>query len=516
MAASALATVLALTTSSTQVQVKWHRRDFVGEKATIVLANALVRLANDENRPLGYAVPEANALKVAASLVASCVSGRARGMWLVVSDYLREKDWLDVPVTGSAEPYKTWGIRRADGGREQLTWRPAKAGHGRPHGVSDAAAERAVHAAAAYEGFVANRVDFIKAARDIQNTHLALSDAECAAPMEHFPGAHADVLKMRAPPHVTDPTYKIEVGAGLVVFTLGGASGRADADVLHDAAEDYERVRPKLIERCWRHHAGNLHRVSEEYAATVATAVELGRRPDDVDDVEFLGAMERVVEDMEDAANAIEEEDAVEGAEEEGADDEVVDYLNDAAAPTETDLEEGARVDVNWRSTGSWYVATVKHVHDGGACDVAYEDDGDEETEVPLARLRLRAAPHTKSFRVGNLVMVNWEGQGDFYQARLKKLNGDGFDVIYTLTGESEKCVPVSRMRPMREADREAARKLTLVQYKDPKTKLTEEDVQSAVLDELRAALGGRGLDTSGSKWACLTRLREELERNAS
>ena len=226
MAASALATVPALTTSSTQVEVKWHRRDFVGEKATIVLALALVRLANDENRPLGYAVPEANALKVAASLVASCVSGRARGMWLVVSDYLRKEGWLDARVTErrtrSAEPYKTWGMRRVDGGFEQLTWRAAPAGHGRAHGVSDAAAERGVHAAAAYGSFVDNRVDFIKAARDIQNTHLALSDAECAAPMKCFPGAHADVLKMRAPPHVTDPTYKMKVGAGLVVFTLGG------------------------------------------------------------------------------------------------------------------------------------------------------------------------------------------------------------------------------------------------------------------------------------------------------
>ena len=105
---------------------------------------------------------------------------------------------------------------RADGGVEQLTWRAAPAGHGRPHGVSDAAAERGVHAAAAYGSFVENRAAFIGAARDIQNTHLALSDAECAAPMEHFPGAHADVLKMRAPPHVTDPKYKIDVGAGLV------------------------------------------------------------------------------------------------------------------------------------------------------------------------------------------------------------------------------------------------------------------------------------------------------------
>jgi len=491
----------------------WHRPDFVGEKATIVLAHALVRLANDKNRPLGYAVPEANALKVAASLVASCTSGRARGMWLVVSGYLRKERWLDVPVTGSAEPYKTWGMRRAGGGIEHLTWRPAQAGHGRAHGVSDAAAERGVHAAAAYGSFVENRAAFIEAARGIQNTHLALTDAECAAPMEHFPGAHADVLKMRAPPHVTDPAYKIEVGAGLVVFTLGGPSGRADADVLNDAAEDYKSVRGDLIDRCWRHHAGNLTRLSDEYAAAVAAAVAAGRRPDDV---VSLGAMARVVEDMEDAADAI-EEDAVEdaeeeGAEEEGADDEVVDYSNDAA-PTETDLEEDARVDVNWQGTGVWRPATVVHVRVSGACDVAL-DTGAEETEVPLARLRPRAAPDTKSFGVGDLVMANWEGRGEFYQARLGLRNRDGFDVYFPGDGESEKCVPVSRMRPVREADREATRKLTFAQYKDPKTKLTEEDVESAVCDELRAALGGRGQPTTGLVDAMRTRLRVYLERH--
>ena len=457
----------------------------MGEKATIVLAYALVRLANDKNRPLGYAVPEANALKVAASLVASCTSGRARGMWIVVSEYLRKRDWLDVPVTGSAGLYKTWGIRRTDGGFEQLTWRPAPPGHGRAHGVTDAAAERGVHAAAAYGRFVENRVDFIEAARGIQNTHFALSDAECAAPMKCFPGAHADVLKMREPPHATDPKYKIDVDAGILVFTLGGASGRADADVLHDAEKDYADERDDLIERCWRHHSRNLLRLSEEYATAVATAVEQGRR---TDDVEFLGALERVVEDVEDAANAAEEEEAVEGAEEEGADDEVVeDYSDDAESPT--DLEEDARVDVNWQGTGVWRPATVKHVHDGGACDVAL-DAGGEETEVPLALLRLRAAPNTKSFGVGDRVMVNYEGQGVFYEALLGARNRDGFDVYFPDNGESEECVPVSRMRPVREADREAARKLTMAEYKDPKRKLTARDIDLADGEELQAALG--------------------------
>jgi hypothetical protein len=429
-------------------------------------------------------------------------------MWLVVSGYLRKEGWLDVPVTGSADPYKTWGMRTADGGVEQLTWRAAPAGHGQPHGVSDAAAERGVHAAAAYGSFVENRAAFIEAARGIKNTHLALSDAECAAPMEHFPGAHADVLKMRAPPHVTDPKYKIEVGAGLIVFTLGGASGRADADVLHDAAEDYKRVRPKLIERCWRHHVGNLTRVSDEFKAAMDAAVAAGRREDDE---ELLGALARAADAEEDAADAdaAEEEDAVEGAEEEGADDEVVfDYSDEAAPPT--DLEAGARVDVNWQGTGVWRPATVVRVRGSGACDVAYDDEANE-TEVPLALLRPRAAPETKSFRVGDRVMANWQGQGVFYEALLGLRNRDGFDVYFPGDGESEKCVPVSRMRPVREADREATRKLTLADYGNPETELTAWDIEEANYYELKAALSCQKELGSGRTYGSVSELRKRL-----
>ena len=55
---------------------------------------------------------------------------------------------------------------------------------------------------------------------------------------------------------------------------------------------------------------------------------------------------------------------------------------------------------------------------------------------------------------------------------------------------------------------------MTFAQYKDPKTKLTEEDVESAVCDELRAALGGRGQPTTGLVDAMRTRLRVYLERH--
>merc|ERR1719261_1571973 len=100
--------------------------------------------------------------------------------------------------------------------------------------------------------------------------------------MKCFENAHADVLKMRAPPHVTDPTYKIEVGTGILVFTLSGLYGRADdADVLREAKKDYESVRHDLIERCWRHHIGNLLHLSDEYAAAVDAAVAARSREDD-------------------------------------------------------------------------------------------------------------------------------------------------------------------------------------------------------------------------------------------
>ena len=133
----------------------------------------------------------------------------------------------------------------------------------------------------------------------------------------------------------------------------------------------------------------------------------------------------------------------------------------------------------------------------------------------------MRAAPDTKSFHVGNLVMVNWRGLGDFCEARLRKRDRDGFDVIFTVTGDEEKCVPVSRMRPVREADRAAMRRKSYNEYANGETKLTEWDLEVAASNDLRAACRCRGnVEKSSSeinsgsvddirKW-----LRQYLERH--
>ena len=101
-------------------------------------------------------------------------------------------------------------------------------------------------------------------------------------------------------------------------------------------------------------------------------------------------------------------------------------------------------------------------------------------------------------------------------EALLWARNGDGFDVIYS-TGEFESSVPVSRMRRVREADRAAVRTLTAVQWRDPATDLTEEDIEEASWVELSAACGCRGLGAQGQKHELQMRMLEWLrERNAS
>ena len=143
-------------------------------------------------------------------------------MWLVVSGYLRKERWLDVPVAGARRAVQDLG-HAARGRRRRAAHVAPGTGRARPGARRLGRRCRARRPrGGGLRGFVENRAAFIEAARGIKKTHLALSDAECAAPGA-LPGAHAGRPQdARAPPLVTDPTYKIEVGAGLVVFTLGG------------------------------------------------------------------------------------------------------------------------------------------------------------------------------------------------------------------------------------------------------------------------------------------------------
>ncbi len=491
------------------VEVQWHQKQFTGEEAEIVLAHYLIRLA-DERPDLKYAIPEGNALKCAASLVAACRDQRACGMWVVVSDELRKNGWLDVRPEESAER-QTWSWPLANGGTIDLPFRSADWGHGEPHGLPDEVAEEDVHDAYRYDCYQEDRVAFINDARDIKNAYWALTDEEAKAPMKLFPDGNVTVFHRREPPYIE--RYKhLTVGTGLVVFSPAQLAGgtapdpTVDAAVLLEAKEDYLEVRPELVARCWRHWWGNALRMSDDFEAQVKEAVASARREEDkdllgtlvADEVEEIAAEDAAVDEIESGPGGDDDDPA-------GL-DVVEDYSKDAPSPT--GLKAGDRVDCYYK--GEWLPATVNCPRSGNTYDIDY-DDGDDESKVRAKYLRRRAARFSKPFFQGDFVMANWECGGVYYEALLYARNGDGFDVIYK-DGEFETSVPVSRMRRVREADRAAARKLTLVQWNDPATDLTKEDVEEADRYEMRAALKCRGQPTAGLNDALRTRLREYLE----
>ena len=547
-----------MTMSYTQVEVKWHREDFTNSTATIALAYYLVDLAQKKPK-LKYAIPEGNPLKVAGSLVASCRDQRARGMWVVVSKYLREIKCLDQPdpAAGDAGERLTWPWRLAEsegGGTIELDWKPAEFDHGAPHGLPDELAEEDVHDAHRYDTFQKDPVAFIKAARDVKNCYWALTEQEAEAPMKCFPDGNVTVFHRRQPPHRVLPEYaNLKVGKGLIVFTLERLhDGRTDAEVLREAKASYLRAKAELVKRCWRHWCGNLLRVSDEYGASVAAAVAAGHRAKDEDLVAALIEVETKDGAAEDAAVAAEDESGP--GEEDGPEnlDKVEDYsltddtgatlesrlhdLREAVETSETVAQTAQRVfgvaheitqryerelldaraalralevpvedlrvddrvdcyhDVN--NIRGWFSATVTSLCGDDKYGIDYDDEHRLRpvVDVPARYLRRRAARYSKLLFEGDFMMVNWMGLGTEEEALLWKRRGvDGFDVI-RYDGKIETCVPVSRMRRVREEDRKAWRKLTLAEYGDPTRKLARQDIEEADRDDLKAALSCQGM----------------------
>ena len=178
------------------------------------------------------------------------------------------------------------------------------------------------------------------------------------------------------------------------------------------------------------------------------------------------------------------------------------------------DLRVGDRVDgyheVN--NIRGWFSATVTSLCGDNEYGIDYDDEHRLRpvVDVPARYLRRRAARYSKLLFEGDFMMVNWMGLGTDEEALLWKRSGvDGFDVIRH-DGVLEKRVPVSRMRRVREEDRDARRKLTLAEYGDPTRKLSLRDIEEAGNIELQAALSCRGLrywqDVKSGKKARLLR----------
>jgi len=104
-------------------------------------------------------------------------------------------------------------------------------------------------------------------------------------------------------------------------------------------------------------------------------------------------------------------------------------------------IEEGSKVEGNYRGKGKWYTGKVVRDRRDGTFDVAY-DDGESETRVEEALLRLLGggSPSKRSAKIeeGSKVEGNFRGKGRWYKGRVTRDRRDGtFDIDYD-DGESE------------------------------------------------------------------------------
>jgi hypothetical protein len=98
-------------------------------------------------------------------------------------------------------------------------------------------------------------------------------------------------------------------------------------------------------------------------------------------------------------------------------------------------------VEGNYRGKGKWYTGKVVRDRRDGTFDVAY-DDGESETRVEEALLRLLGggSPSKRSAKIeeGSKVEGNFRGKGRWYKGKVTRDRRDGtFDIDYD-DGESE------------------------------------------------------------------------------
>ena len=119
------------------------------------------------------------------------------------------------------------------------------------------------------------------------------------------------------------------------------------------------------------------------------------------------------------------------------------DRERNATSSLSSRIEEGSKVEGNYRGKGKWYTGKVTRDRKDGTFDVAY-DDGESETRVEEALLRLlgggSGSPSKRSAKIeeGSKVEGNFRGKGRWYKGKVTRDRRDGtFDIDYD-DGESE------------------------------------------------------------------------------
>ena len=123
-------------------------------------------------------------------------------------------------------------------------------------------------------------------------------------------------------------------------------------------------------------------------------------------------------------------------------------------------LEEGAKVEGNYRGRGRWYPAVVKRERANGTFDIDY-DDGEKELGVKsdlirvqeigfTGRRRSRSPPQETTYEeidIGTNIEACYKGGSKWYSAKIKEKHSDGtYDVRYD-DGDIELSIKRSMIR---------------------------------------------------------------------
>ena len=112
----------------------------------------------------------------------------------------------------------------------------------------------------------------------------------------------------------------------------------------------------------------------------------------------------------------------------------------------ETNLKVGDKVNAKYKGGGKWFAGKIKQIRADGSYDIEY-DDGEVEYAV-VADLVCAVA---RRIEEGSKVEANFRGKGKFFPGRVKRDRGDGtYDIDYN-DGEQEIRVPADMIRRLYE-----------------------------------------------------------------
>ena len=86
-------------------------------------------------------------------------------------------------------------------------------------------------------------------------------------------------------------------------------------------------------------------------------------------------------------------------------------------------LEEGTKVEANYKGRGRYFAAKVRQGHGDGTYDIEY-DDGETEENVKEEYIRLRNVSRKARFEEGTKVEANYKGRGRYFAAKVRQGHG--------------------------------------------------------------------------------------------